>query len=63
MGRIRRDLTGQTFGELTGIKPIGSNRSGHTVWLFHCSCGTIFHRDVQESSRYSQVGGSCEFGV
>lgn len=38
--RKRRDLTGQQFGDLTAIKPIGTY--GHTVlWECKCKCGNI----------------------
>lgn len=36
--RISRDITGQRFGHLVGIKKIES-KNGQTRWLFHCDCG------------------------
>ena len=40
------DLTGQTFGRLTAIKPIGnwrkaSGKKGSKIWQFQCSCGNL----------------------
>lgn len=38
--RTRADLTGQQFGDLTAIRPIGTY--GHTVlWECRCKCGNI----------------------
>jgi len=33
------DLTGQKFGKLTAIKPVGTNKSGNTLWKCKCDCG------------------------
>jgi len=34
----RRDLTGQPFNFLTGVKPAGFKIGGKTVWWFRCVC-------------------------
>ena len=34
-----RDLTGQTFGRLTAIRPDGQNKHRQTFWICKCSCG------------------------
>lgn len=39
MSRNAQDLTGQKFGRLTVIKPIGKNSWGNVVWLCKCDCG------------------------
>lgn len=36
--RISRDITGQRFGHLVGIKKVES-KNGQTRWLFQCDCG------------------------
>jgi hypothetical protein len=33
------DITGQRFGRLTAIKPVGRAKSGLVLWLCHCECG------------------------
>lgn len=38
MGQLR-DLTGQTFGRLTAIRPDGQNKHRQTFWICQCSCG------------------------
>ena len=34
-----KDLTGQTFGSLTAIKPVRLTPQGTVLWLFKCACG------------------------
>lgn len=34
-----KDLTGQKFGKLTAIKPVGRNKNGGCTWLCKCDCG------------------------
>ena len=34
-----RDLTGQVFGRLTAIRPLGKNKYNHMMWECKCSCG------------------------
>lgn len=34
-----KDLTGMTFGRLTVIERIGSNKLRHALWLCQCECG------------------------
>lgn len=44
------DITGKTFGRLTAIKRVGTNKDGRPIWLFKCSCGnerTINSKDVR----------------
>lgn len=38
MGKIK-DLTGQTFGQLTVLKDTGERKNRQVVWLCKCSCG------------------------
>lgn len=41
---IRKDLTGKKFGFLTGLKYIGKNDSGWSIWAFACDCGSVVER-------------------
>ena len=34
-----KDLTGQTFGSLTAIKPLRLSNHGTVIWEFRCACG------------------------
>lgn len=34
-----QDITGQTFGALTAIRPLDKRKSGNVVWLWKCVCG------------------------
>lgn len=34
-----KDLSGQTFGSLTAIKPVGLSKQGTVIWEFVCTCG------------------------
>lgn len=40
-GRFAKDLTGQTFSELTVISKARTNKNGRAVWNVKCSCGEI----------------------
>lgn len=38
--QVRKDLTGQVWGHLTAIKPVGRNNHHQTIWEFYCDlCG------------------------
>lgn len=34
-----KDITGNKFGKLTAIKPVGKNKRGRYLWLCKCDCG------------------------
>lgn len=36
-----KDITGQKFGKLTAIKPIGMTNNRNTIWLCQCDCGNF----------------------
>jgi hypothetical protein len=38
MGRVA-DLTGQSFGRLTALRPTGGRRHRSAVWVCRCACG------------------------
>ena len=33
------DITGEKFGKLTAIRPVGRNKHGKIMWEFLCDCG------------------------
>jgi hypothetical protein len=38
----RRDLTGETFGQLTAVRHVGTGGiNGGAVWEFRCACGAV----------------------
>lgn len=39
MKKTFKDISGQVFGRLTAIKPIGKNKYGRYIWLCSCNCG------------------------
>lgn len=60
MGKIK-DLTGQTFGELTPIQ-IDKERSkemGRTYWLCQCSCGNITSKRADYLTGATPKNKSC----
>lgn len=34
-------ITGQKFGRLTAIKPVGRDKQRVVIWEFKCDCGKI----------------------
>lgn len=40
----REDMTGQTFGRLTAIRPAGQNKHGQRLWVWECECGNQIDR-------------------
>ena len=58
----RRDITGQTFGELTAMYPT-DKRAGRTViWHFRCSCGKEVDRSLISLDRGVQRGDHITCG-
>jgi hypothetical protein len=41
---IPRDITGQQFGKLTAIRPVGKNKEGRYLWEFRCECSNVVVR-------------------
>lgn len=39
LGKNAQDITGQKFGKLTAIKPVGRTKTSQIIWLFSCDCG------------------------
>ena len=38
MGKLR-DISGQRFGRLTAVKPVGRAKNRQAIWLCNCECG------------------------
>ena len=51
------DLTGQTFGDLTAIKPTAERRHGNVVWICLCVCGN--NAEVDSNKLRFGVTQSC----
>lgn len=56
MNKIK-DLTGQRFGRLTAIKPVGKSNNGKTVWECVCDCGNVVN--IASSNLIRQSTKSC----
>jgi hypothetical protein len=41
-----RDITGQRFGYLVALYPVGKNRSDKTMWRLRCDCGQEVERSI-----------------
>jgi hypothetical protein len=51
------DITGEKFGKLTAIKPVGNNKTGQRIWLCQCECGN--EKEVLMGSLRSGNTSSC----
>ena len=61
----RMDLTGQSYGYLTVLRPAG-NIAGHTAWTCRCECGreTVAKADTLRSGRARSCGHpDCPWSV
>ena len=54
-----KDITGQKFGKLTAIKPMGSSGT-RTYWLFKCDCGNEKVLRIQNVVYPSSKTKSCD---
>lgn len=60
MIKNNRDITGLRVGYLVGVKPIGKNKKGQTMWLTKCDCGneaTIMIYNLLNDKRPTQSCG------
>ncbi len=56
------DLTGQTFGYVTAIEPVGFTTQNRLVWLCKCKCGKLCTRQAPELTQKSKVVScGCRF--
>lgn len=52
-----KDITGQRFGRLIAIKPVGKNKFNQVMWLCKCDCGN--EKTIAMSSLKSGASKSC----
>lgn len=45
---MAKDISGQTFSELTAIKPTSERNNGSVVWECQCSCGRIHYASAKD---------------
>lgn len=45
-GTRLKDHTGERFGRLTAVEPVGSTKSRGAVWHLVCECGLIVERSI-----------------
>lgn len=57
LGTNAKDLSGQTFGYLTALRPVGRAKGREIIWLCQCRCGNK-HRTVGSRMK-SGMGLSC----
>ena len=55
--RLRKDLTGQTFGRLTALEPTEKRKSNKVVWRCECSCGN--YKEVATDQLTGGMVRSC----
>ncbi len=53
------DISGQRFGALTAIKPIGKNKSNQIVWHLSCECGNETTSTVGKLRSGSKTSCGC----
>lgn len=53
------DISGQRFGALTAIKPIGKNKSNQIVWHLSCECGNETTSTVGKLRNGSKTSCGC----
>lgn len=56
---IKKDLTGQTFGDWTVVKEVGNSNSKERLWLCRCSCGR--ERKVFQANLTRGLSLSCGY--
>lgn len=52
-----KDLTGQRFGRLVALGPVGRTSSGNAIWLCQCDCGNT--SSVSNVNLRSRASKSC----
>jgi hypothetical protein len=54
-----KDLTGQTFNDLTAVRRIGSDAEGNSVWEWSCVCGNIVEFNAHAVKRGHTLSCGC----
>lgn len=61
-GRLVEDYSGQTFGGLTAIRPVGGNGGYGPIWEFKCTCGNTVEASIKNVKNGRQKSCGCRLG-
>lgn len=61
-GRLVEDYSGQTFGGLTAIRPVGGNGGYGPIWEFRCTCGNTVDASIKNVKSGRQKSCGCRLG-
>lgn len=61
-GRLVEDYSGQTFGGLTAIRPVGGNGGYGPIWEFKCNCGNTVDASIKNVKSGRQKSCGCRLG-
>lgn len=56
---VLRDITGETFGQLTALYYVKNDKFGKAMWMFHCTCGNDRILNTASVSRGLTVSCGC----
>lgn len=59
LGKNAKDITGQRFGKLTAVKPVGRSKTSQIIWLFKCDCGGERETLAQNAKAGRTVSCGC----
>lgn len=54
-----KDLTGQSFADLTAVRRIGSDKEGNSVWEWRCVCGKTIELNAHVVKRGHNLSCGC----
>jgi hypothetical protein len=58
--RSRRiDITGQTFGHLTALEPVGKTKAGEVLWQCRCKCDSLASVASSDLRRGRTISCGC----
>lgn len=55
-----KDITGQKFGYLTAIRPVGKQKNGAMVWECKCVCGNKIHVNISALTSRNHTSCGCK---
>lgn len=55
----KKDISGQRFGKLVAIKPLGRKKQGSEYWLCKCDCGNEIEIPKINLTRTKRPTRSC----
>lgn len=56
---MRAEISGEKFGRLTAIKPIGKDKRNNVLWLCECECGNKCIRSVADLRKRDNHSCGC----